>query len=121
MTSAPRRAVLMACWLIIAALLIRIAVADGTFSRIGNPPTALAIAAIATGAALVGCVPILAIGFAAGSGWAVRLSRFGTLTAIALGLALVVGRHESGSVIAAAAFVGLAIAAGSASGHDRTA
>lgn len=111
----------MACWLIIAALLIRIAVADGTFSRIGNPPTLLAIAAIVAGAALVGCAPVLAIGLATGAGWTRRLSRFAALAAIALGLALVVGRHESGAVIAAAAIAGLAISGGGSSGHDRPA
>ena len=97
------RALSLACWLAIIVILVRIAVARGTFTNLGNPPPIVAVAGIPTGLALLAAAVFLAGGFAAGTSWAPRASRIAAVLTIPFGLYLFLAGHQSGSLIALAA------------------
>lgn len=112
-----RRALLIVCWLVVAGLLLRIAVAGGTFNRLDDHSPMVAAAAIGAGLAILGLSVILVAGFAVGSAGASRVSLVGAVPTIAYGVSLVATGHESGSLIALAAAVGLV--ASTSPRHDR--
>ena len=104
--SSRRRAVSVLCWLAIAALLVRIA-AGGALERVAHAPNAAAVTAVAVGAALFGLALVAAVALGAGAAWAAALSVVAATVAIAYGLVLVVGGHESGSLVALAGAVAI--------------
>jgi hypothetical protein len=102
-----RRALLCACWLTIAGLLVRIAIARATFSDLDDHPLIVVVGAIGAGLAILGVAVLLVVGFLAGSVFATRASRVAAVATIPFGLFLLIGGHQSGSLIALAAAVGL--------------
>ena len=104
--SPRRRALLIACWLAIAALLLRIA-AGGALVRLVDAPSLAAVVIASIGAVLLGVAVLLVVGLAVGADWGRTLSRGAAVLAIAAGALLVVAGHESGTLIAAAAALAL--------------
>ena len=104
--SLPRRAVSIACWLVVAALLVRIA-AGGALAGVMDNPSVLGAVIASIGAALLGLAIVLVVGLAAGARRAPAVSVAAAVVAIADGALLVVVDHESGTLIAAAGVLAL--------------
>lgn len=100
MSSRPR-ALSLVCWLAVAGLLVRIAVARGTFTGPGDPAPIMAIVGILAGLALLAVAVFLVAGFAAGSAWAPRVSRVAAILAVPYAVFLILAGHQSGSLISA--------------------
>ena len=102
-----RRAVSLVAWLVVAGLLIRIAMADGTFKGLGNPVPPEALVEIVVGLALLAAALALVAGFAIRAQWSQPLSLAAGVLAVPYGLSLLVASHESGALLSIAALVAL--------------
>jgi hypothetical protein len=107
--SPRRRALSIACWLAVAALLVRIAV-GGALVDLMDAPTVPGVVIASIGAALFAAAVLLVVGLAGGTRWARALSLGAAVVAIAEGALLLVAQHQSGALIAAAGV--LAVLAG---------
>jgi hypothetical protein len=101
-----RRALSIACWLAIAALLVRIA-AGGALVGLMDAPSVSGVVIASVGTALAGAAVVLVVGLTVGARWARALSIGAAVVAIAEGMLLAVAEHESGTLIAAAAALAL--------------
>jgi hypothetical protein len=101
-----RRALSIGFWLVVAALLVRIAV-GGALLGVVDAPSVAGVVVASIGAALLVAAVVLVVGLAAGTQWARALSLGAAVVAIAEGALLVVADHESGTLIAAAAALAL--------------
>jgi hypothetical protein len=100
--SSRRRALSVLCWLVIAGLLVRIAVAD-TVEDVVAAPSAGGAIAVLTGLALivVAAIVVVALGLGVGVTRARRLSLTAGAVAVGFGLALLIAGHQSASFVAA--------------------
>lgn len=116
----PRaRSLSLVCWLAVAGLLVRIAVARGTFTRFGDPPPIMAVVGILAGLALLAVAVFLVVGFAGGRAWAQGVSWVAAILAIPYGVYLILAGHESGSLIALIAVAGLFASTAQRRGRER--
>jgi hypothetical protein len=97
------RVLSLVCWLAIVALLIRVALAPGTFIELFELPLVAAAAGIVLGLSFFALGTVLVVGFAAGSAWAPQVSRAAATLAIPYGAYLFLIGHQSGSLIDLAA------------------
>ena len=115
--STSRRAVSLVAWLVIAGLLIRIGLADGTFKGMGDPIPVLVVLGVGAGLVLGAVGLVLIAAFAMRAAWGPPLSLAAALLTLPYGIALLMAGHQSGSLIALAALA--ALIAGLARRPDR--
>ena len=102
-----RRFVSLVAWLVVAAVLIRIGAADGTFRDLGDPAPPGSVVMVIAGLALLVAALALVAGFATDAPWSRQLSWPAGLLAVPYGLALLAASHESGWFLALAALAAL--------------
>lgn len=115
LVSAHRRSITIACWAVIAAVLLRIASGGGSLTGLGYVLRTEPALAVAAGAfsLITGAVVVLAL--VRGWWWAWAASRLGATIALAASVILVLGGHDSAVLAAAGAIVARVVAAGA--GH----
>jgi hypothetical protein len=103
----PRRlALLIACWLAVAVLLVRIA-AGGALVGVMDTPSLPAIVVATFGVVLLGVAVVLIVGLVVEGDRAQALSVGAAVVTVGYGALLVVAGHESGALIAGAAALAL--------------
>jgi len=109
--SSRRRVLTILCWLAIAGLLVRIAVADTVGDVVAAPTTTGAIAVLTgLGLILAGAIIVVTLGLCIGVNAARRLSLVAGAVAVGFGLALLLAGHQSGSLVAVAGALAALIA-----------